>query len=181
MATLPKIMKIRTTISHEGRILLTIIIGLLVIVLAGIGFILSAQETQGKMLSQHIETTAEQIVESESLTLLGTFDTTFYCAGFGDDGCPVCQTNGITSTGTVCSPLGNALVTVAVDPRVIPYGTWLKILWGSNIIYGIAEDTGGFAGGLYGVNRIDICVANHEEAVQNGIAELQVYKVEGGN
>lgn len=160
---------------------MSLIIVLSLITLIGIGFIIGAQETQGKMLSDHIEASAEQIVvaESESLTLLGTFDTTFYCAGFGD-GCAVCGTNSITSTGTICSPLGNALVTIAVDPRVIPYGTRLKILWGNNIIYGIAEDTGGFAGGLYPVNRIDICCSNHEEALQNGIAELKVYKVEGG-
>lgn len=148
-------------------------------IMCSLFFMAKAQEEQGRMISKHIELTADQNIvdESEKLTYIGEFDTTFYCAGFGD-GCPICQTNGITSTGTVCSPLGNALVTIAVDPRVIPYGTKLKILWGNNIIYGIAEDTGGFAGGLYPVKRIDICVANHEEALQYGIMELKLYIVE---
>lgn len=142
-------------------------------------FIAKAQEEQGQMISKHIEVMEQQVIvdESEKLTYLGVFDTTFYCAGYGD-GCAVCGTYGITSTGTICSPLGNALVTIAVDPRVIPYGTKLKILWGNQIIYGIAEDTGGFSGGLYPVNQIDICVANHEEALQYGIMELKVYIVE---
>lgn len=166
-----------TRISHEGRILLTTIITMLVIVLVGLGFILNSQEVQGRMLSEHIEVSATQVpVESPDI-LLGTFDTTFYCAGFGDDGCAVCGTNGITATGTWCSPLGNEWVTIAVDPRVIPYGTRLKIVMGDWVIYGIAEDTGGFANGEWPVSSLDICCSNHQEAITNGVTSATVYKL----
>lgn len=174
-----RIMKGRTTISKEGRFLLSLIIVLSAISLVGIGFIITAQETQGQMLSKHIETTAIQApVESPDI-LLGTFETTFYCAGFGDDGCAVCGTNGITATGTWCSPLGNEWVTIAVDPRVIPYGTRLKIVMGDWVIYGIAEDTGGFASGEFQQSKLDICCANHEEAINLGNKVAEVYELRG--
>lgn len=165
-----------THISREGRSLLTIIILMLVVVIAGIAFVLLTQEVQGEMLDAHIQTT--QTTESPDI-LLGTFDTTFYCAGFGDDGCAVCQTNGITATGTWCSPLGNEWVTIAVDPRVIPYGTRLKIVMGDVVIYGIAEDTGGFANGEYPQSKIDICTANHDEAITLGDRVTEVYELRG--
>lgn len=169
-------------ISNEGRILLSLILALSVITLAGIGFLIKGQETQGQMLndaaqmSEQLQTSIDEL-QSEDV-LLGEFETTFYCAGFGQ-GCAICGTTGITATGTICSPLGNALVTVAVDPRVIPYGTKLKIIMGDNIVYGIAEDTGGFADGLYPQKKIDICTWSHEEAVSLGVWECEVYIMEG--
>jgi 3D (Asp-Asp-Asp) domain-containing protein len=184
MTKTKRIMRADNPISREGRFLLSIIIMLLLVVLAGITFILMAQETQGRMLDQHIQATAiqaeikEPAEPKETAMLIGTFDTTFYCAGFGP-GCPICGTNGITATGTKCSPLGNDWVTIAVDPRVIPYGTKLKIIMGDTVIYGIAEDTGGFASGLFPVRQIDICTANHEEALNLGTKELKVYELKG--
>ena len=180
-----RIMKVRTTISHEGRILLSIIIGLSLVTLAGIGFILSAQETQGEMLNnvtkatEQIQATVDEIQQADEL--IGTFTATAYCAGFGE-GCSVCGTNGITSTGTKCSPVGNEVVTVAVDPRVIPYGTQLKLVYpDGSIQYGLAEDTGGFASKTtYGTYQIDLCFSNHEEAVNFGVKEVKVYEVKGG-
>jgi 3D (Asp-Asp-Asp) domain-containing protein len=181
------IMRAYVPISREGRFLLSIIILLLFVVLVGITFVLMAQEAQGKMLDQHIQATAnaseefvdtEIAADTESADLIGTFKTTFYCAGFGP-GCPVCGTNGITSTGTKCSPLGNDWVTIAVDPRVIPYGTKLKIEMGNEVIYGIAEDTGGFAQGLHPVEQIDICCANHEEALAMGVEQVKIYNLIG--
>lgn len=182
------IMKESPVISREGRFLLAVIITLLLILIAGTAFILKGQEVQGEMLNQTmkaseqlqatVENVQEEVAEMKSLTLLGTLYTTFYCAGFGD-GCAVCGTNGVTATETICSPLGNKWVTIAVDPRVIPYGTELKIVMGDTIIYGVAEDTGGFASGLYPVKQIDICTANHEEAVQLGEKELKVYVIGG--
>jgi len=164
-------------ISREGRMFLMTITLMLAVAILGIAFMINAQETQGRMLSKHIETEALEPTESPDI-LLGTFETTFYCAGFGD-GCPICQTTGVTATGTYCSPLGNEWVTIAVDPRVIPYGTRLKIVIGDWVIYGIAEDTGGFAGGEWPVSQIDICTANHEEALQLGTTVAQVYKLRG--
>lgn len=183
-----RIMHEDVAISREGRFLLRLIIVLLLVVLAGITFVLMAQEAQGRMLDQHMQSTASKASEefidteiaadTESAELIGTFETTFYCAGFGP-GCPTCGANGITATGTKCSPLGNDWVTIAVDPRVIPYGTKLKIVMGDEIIYGIAEDTGGFAQGLHKQKKIDICTANHEEALQMGVRATEVYEIVG--
>jgi len=166
---------------------LRIIAFLLLLVLVGITFILQAQAEQGEMLNQAMKA-SEQLQKSvdaiqedvEANELIGSFTATAYCAGFGD-GCPICGTNGTTSTGEKCSPVGNKWVTIAVDPRVIPYGTKLKIVYpNDSIIYGIAEDTGGFASSSpYPVNQIDICMANHEEALQAGVDEVKVYAVEG--
>ena len=178
-----RIMRADSPISREGRYLLVSIFVLVLGTFVGMVFIANAQEVQGRMLDQHIQTTAlqtetEPITEAIKTELIDTFEATYYCAGFGE-GCPVCGTDGITATGTKCSPLGNEWVTIAVDSRIIPYGTKLKIVIGDTIIYGIAEDTGGFAQGLYPVKQIDICTANHEEAITLGVKQAEVYVVKG--
>jgi len=181
------IMRAYVPISREGRFLLTVIFMLAAISLVGITFIIKGQEAQGEMLNQtmkaseQLQATVDAIqAEVSADELIGTFKATAYCAGFGD-GCPVCGTNGITSTGTKCSPVGSDLVTIAVDPRVIPYGTKLKIVYpDGSIIFGLAEDTGGFAGKTtFGTYQIDVCYANHEEALQRGVKQVKVYAVKG--
>ncbi len=64
--------------------------------------------------------------------------------------------NGITSTGVIATPNH----TIAVDPKVIPYGTKVEIC---GQIY-VAEDCGGAIKG----NKIDMYFATHEEALQWG-------------
>lgn len=177
-----RIMRADNPISREGRYLLVSIFVLVLGTFIGMAFIANAQEVQGRMLDQHMQATDVQrktlpATEAIKTELLDTFEATYYCAGFGE-GCPVCGTDGITATGTKCSPLGNDWVTIAVDPRIIPYGTKLKIEMGDTIIYGIAEDTGGFADGLYPVKQIDICTANHEEAINLGTGVAIVYVIE---
>lgn len=182
------IMREFVPISREGRFLLSCILMLAIVTLVGITFLIQGQEAQGQMLNQgmkateQLQATVDQIEEEVTADeLIGSFEATAYCAGFGG-GCAVCGTNGITSTGAKCSPVGNEVVTVAVDPRVIPYGTRLKIVMGDTIVYGIAEDTGGFAGKTtYGTYQIDLCFSNHEEAVNFGVREVKIYEVKGGN
>lgn len=91
--------------------------------------------------------------------LIGTYTSTAYC------GCCQCcgKSDGITSTGTHAEQ-GR---TVAVDPSVIPYGT--RLLIEDN--YYIAEDCGGAIQG----NRIDIYFDNHQEALDYGIKQVEVY------
>lgn len=174
-------------VSRPGRMYLRILTMLILVVLLGITMLICQVEAQGRMLDEHMQATTGLTEAVESIQadagddeLLGFFKATNYCAGFGD-GCPVCGTNGTTATGTKCSPVGNEWVTIAVDPRVIPYGTKLKIVYtDGSITYGIAEDTGGFAASSpYPVNQIDICMANHEEALQAGVDEVKVYITEG--
>lgn len=96
------------------------------------------------------------------LRSLGVFKTTGYCpcgkcsAGWGRN----------TSTGAIAS----ANHTIAVDPRVIPYGTKVMI---NGVIY-TAEDRGG---GVKG-NHIDIFYNTHGESRMQGVQYAEVFIVE---
>ena len=94
-----------------------------------------------------------------SLVSLGIFKTTGYCpcrscsAGWGRN----------TSTGAVAS----SHHTIAVDPRVIPYGTRVMI---NGVVY-IAEDKGG---GVKG-HHIDIFYDTHAESKNHGTQNVEVF------
>ena len=99
---------------------------------------------------------------------LGEFTLTAYCA------CSKCcgvWANGYTATGTLATE-GR---TIAVDPKVIPYGTHVLLIWpdGTQREY-IAEDCGG---GING-NHIDVFFDSHQAArvfgVQSAMAYLEV-------
>jgi 3D (Asp-Asp-Asp) domain-containing protein len=69
-----------------------------------------------------------------------------------------------TRSGTVPTP-GR---TCAVDPRVIPLGSEVTILYGDGSYQTlIAEDTGGSIKG----SRIDVVVSTHEDALRRGVTE----------
>ena len=89
---------------------------------------------------------------------LGTFTLTAY------DPCLQCcgKTDGITASGTK----GMAGRTIAVDPKVIPYGS--LVLIGGYVF--VAEDTGQAIKG----NHIDMFMDTHEIAKQFGVREAQV-------
>ena len=70
-----------------------------------------------------------------------------------------------TSTGT--KPTANR--TIAVDPRVIPYGSKVVI---NGQVY-VAED----CGGAIKKNRIDIYVATHAEGEAKGTYDTEVYLI----
>lgn len=94
------------------------------------------------------------------------FEVTHYC------GCSKCC--GAYSDGSESVAYGasgkrlEALVSVAVDPSVIPLGTVLHDAEG--YLYR-AEDTGS---GIKG-NRIDLFVGDHQEAINMGIKEMKLY------
>ena len=69
-----------------------------------------------------------------------------------------------TSTGTI--PKEGR--TIAVDPKVIPYGS---IVYIQDYGYFIAEDCGGHIKG----NRIDIFTSSYQNAIQNGRRVANVY------
>ena len=98
----------------------------------------------------------------QKLKSIGTFKITYYCS------CEICcGKNGgkITKSGT------NPTVgrTIAVDSSIIPIGT--KVVIDGNTY--IAEDTGSAVVG----NVIDIYKASHEEAVNLGRQEKEVFIV----
>lgn len=118
------------------------------------------QETEPEPEPTISETEPETEEESDStFKSLGTFTLTAYCA------CSSCcgKSDGITATGTIATQ-GR---TIAVDPRVIPYGT--RVMINGNIY--IAEDCGGAIGG----NRIDVFFNNHQDALYFGVQTAEVF------
>lgn len=113
----------------------------------------------------------EPTEEKEVWTSLGTFKLTAYCS------CSKCcgqyalnrpkDENGNQIVYTASGAIAEAGVTIAVDPRVIPYGTKVKI---NGHTY-IAQDTGGAIKG----SRIDVYFDNHQEAWNFGSRNAEVF------
>ncbi len=123
-----------------------------------------------------IATTTEEPVVAEPAkpepTSLGEFKITHYCA------CSKCCGKaesdpwyGITATGTKATE-GR---TIAVDPKVIPYGSQVLIRYadGTEHVY-TAED----CGGAIKNNRIDVYMASHEAALVEGVKTAEVFIIE---
>lgn len=105
--------------------------------------------------------------ESAELTIgepFGEFKLTAYCP------CSVCcgKSDGITATGT----LAEEGRTIAVDPRVIPYGSSVTIYFadGTSHTY-TAED----CGGAIKEHRIDVFFDDHQAAREFGVQTAYVY------
>lgn len=98
---------------------------------------------------------------------IGEFTLTAYCP------CMKCcgKTDGITSTGTTATE-GR---TIAVDPRVIPYGSTVTIYFADSTSHTYtAED----CGGAIKENRIDVFFDDHQAAREFGVQTAYVYKEE---
>lgn len=108
-------------------------------------------------------------VEKEPLfRSLGEFIVTAYCP------CVACseEWGDMTATG-VRAKEGR---TIAVDPKVIPYGTVVYFDGADGLMGGyVAEDCGGAING----NDIDIYFDSHEEAQQWGVKLREVFVLEG--
>ncbi|MBO5953106.1 MAG: G5 domain-containing protein [Oscillospiraceae bacterium] len=100
----------------------------------------------------------------EVLTYTSTMQVKATAYTHTDPGCDF-----ITSTGTTVR-----IGTVAVDPRVIPYGTRMYIVANDgSYVYGIstAEDCGGSIKG----NRVDLYYPTHSECIQFGVRNCTIY------
>lgn len=98
---------------------------------------------------------------------IGEFTLTAYCP------CMKCcgKTDGITSTGTLATE-GR---TIAVDPRMIPYGSTVTIYYEDGTVHTYtAED----CGGAIKENRIDVFFADHQAAREFGVQTAYVYMEE---
>ena len=108
-----------------------------------------------------VETEPFIVEEKEDpFTWLGKFKITAYCP------CSKCcgqWADGVTSTGVTATE-GR---TIAVDPKVIPYGS--KVMIAGNEY--IAED----CGGAIKENRIDIYFESHDDALEYGVQTHDVY------
>jgi 3D (Asp-Asp-Asp) domain-containing protein len=105
------------------------------------------------------QTVVEQVTVIDKRVDLGEFTLTFYtptdCPGkYTASGAPV-----------------YAGVSVAVDPSVIPLGTYIYI---EGYGYRVAQDTGSGVKGKH----IDIYMMDYKQAIQNGVQHAKVYKLE---
>ena len=118
-----------------------------------------------------METSANEAAETQAAaseaqvtpvtTSLGIFTTSGYCS------CEKCSSGyGLTYSGTV--PQANH--TISADITKLPIGTRVMI---GDIIYTV-EDIGSKVTG----NKIDIYYASHEEALNHGLQEVEVFLVE---
>ncbi len=122
----------------------------------------STTYTKGESAESKTENT-EETHEHSGLKSLGFFHTTGYCP------CKQCSEGWgrHTSTGSIATS-GH---TIAVDPRIIPYGSKVMI---NGVIY-TAEDRGG---GVKG-NHVDIFFDTHAQTRQHGKQTQEVFLVLG--
>lgn len=100
--------------------------------------------------------------EGYKLVYLGDFKITHYCKELYAH---ICGTgNDLTATGTKVT-VGR---TIAVDPKVIPYGTKVYI---EGYGFRIAED----CGSAVKTNHIDVAVNTHSEAMSMGVKNRGVW------
>lgn len=108
------------------------------------------------------ETASEETADPHhGLISLGIFRTTGYCP------CAKCSEGWGRRTSTGAIATSNH--TIAVDPKVIPYGSQIMI---NGVIY-TAEDRGG---GVRG-NHIDIFYDTHSQTRQHGTRQQEVFLV----
>lgn len=145
---------------------------ILCVVIAGIGAafaIAGVKEEQTEKVVPTVPVQYEDPQESEKIEAaldwhyIEDCELTAYCP------CAVCcgKDNGITATGTVAQEG----VTIAVDPDVIPLGSWVEI---DGHTYH-AEDVGGAVNG----NHIDIYFNSHDAAWDFGRRYANVRWYEG--
>ncbi|MBQ1577305.1 MAG: 3D domain-containing protein [Oscillospiraceae bacterium] len=105
--------------------------------------------------------TADELL---GMTSLGSFSVTHYCP------CVQCcgKSDGVTASGRNVVPY----YSVAVDPSVIPLGSIIYLDYGDGVLHECrADDTGGAVRGY----KLDLCVGDHQTAVQYGVRTATVY------
>ena len=117
------------------------------------------------------EENTEPTIQVDNLVYLGTFKLTAYCSCYTCCGKhalnrPVDENGDEVVYGAAGVRL-EAGVSIAVDPRVITYGTRVVI---NGHIY-TAQDTGGNISG----NRIDVYFDDHQEAKEFGVKHAEVF------
>ncbi len=115
----------------------------------------------------YVQQQAQSIVNA---TDLGNFEITYYTAGPESTGKnPGDQGYGETYSGAIVTKG----VTVAVDPKVIPLGSYIYI---EGIGFRVAQDVGSAIKG----KDIDVYVPGLKEALRGGRHKARVYLIKGG-
>lgn len=119
-------------------------------------------QTYTKGAVQNTSVTEEVPAAATGVKSLGMFRTTAYCPCYG------CSEGWGRKTSTGATARANH--TIAVDPRVIPYGTKVMI---NGVVY-TAEDRGGAVKG----NHIDIFFDTHAQTRQHGTRTAEVFLIQ---
>lgn len=130
------------------------------IVAVGTGEEIEIAPTDGLIIGSNTIT----LPSGEVLTFQDTLEVKATAYTHTDEGCDF-----TTATGTTVR-----IGTVAVDPKLIPYGTRMFIVTNDGkYVYGIgtAEDCGGSIKG----ERIDLYYPTHDECVQFGVRQATIY------
>lgn len=117
-------------------------------------------------IDKHVEVIKE--VAPFKLKDLGLFKITAYCP------CSICCGEWTDAYASKITSLGAGAyegVTVAVDPKLIPYGTKL---YTDDFGVRIATDCGGAIKG----NRLDLFFSTHEKALEYGVKYMHLYAIE---
>lgn len=126
-----------------------------------------------EMYRNHTANNTSRSISREDIredNYLGEFTSTAYCI---ENYVHICNNGNPSKTATGDIPI--PYKTVAVDPKVIPLGTRLKIMSPNGKVYNVvANDTGGAIKG----NKIDIVCPTHNEALQWGRVTVKVWKSE---
>lgn len=120
-------------------------------------------ESESTKVDEHIVT-----LVSNNVIPLGVCKLTAYCK---ENYPHICNNGDSTYTATMTTPTPGR--TVAVDPKVIPYGSDVIV---NGHTY-VAEDCGGAVKG----NRIDILFETHQEALAFGIQYAEVFYIAKGD
>lgn len=119
-------------------------------------------QTYTKGAVQNVAAPADEIPAAiTGMISLGVFRTTAYCP------CSICSEGWGRKTAT--GAIAKANHTIAVDPRVIPYGSKVMI---NGVVY-TAEDRGGAVKG----NHIDIFYDTHSQSRQHGVRTAEVFLI----
>ena len=133
---------------------------------AGLNGELTKLQTELDVIAEELNdanTTIDDLKGQEyKLVYLGDYKLTHYCPGFHGEPCGT--GDGLTATGTKVT----AGRTIAVDPKVIPYGTKVYI---EGYGWRVAEDCGGGVKGKH----IDVAMGTNDEAMSKGVKHRDVW------
>lgn len=124
-------------------------------------FVEEPQEEQIEEVEEVIDLTKMKQIENATLT---HYCICKKCCGKDEDH----PAYGITASGRKAEPY----VSVAVDPILIPLGSTVYIDYGDGEIHEFrADDTGSAIAGA----KIDLCVSDHQEALELGVKTARVW------
>lgn len=118
-------------------------------------------ESEDTPVVSNIETVEES---TQTITSIGVCKLSAYCK---ENYPHICNNGDSSTTATGTIPMAGR--TVAVDPKIIPYGS--KVIINGRTY--VAEDCGGAIKG----NRVDILFDTHREALNFGIQYSEVFVI----